>query len=58
LLYYNAALHSFDRAIEDCDEAVAGGLDKFSVVFADARLNEITLDPHHASVRSLFIDLH
>ena len=58
LLDHDAAAYSFDRTIENRNEAVAGGLDQPAVIFGDAGLDEAALDPLHAAVRSLLVDFH
>jgi len=58
LLDNNGAPHGFDWTIENGDKTVAGGFDEPSVVFCNAGLYEVALDPLDAIVRSFLIDLH
>ena len=58
LLDDDAAPDGFDRTVENRDKTVAGGFDEPSVMFCDAGLNEIALDPLDAAVRSFFIQFH
>src|SRR4029077_5585702 len=58
LLDDDAASDGLDGTVENRDKAVARCFDEFSVVFDDAGLDELALDPLDAVVRSLFIDLH
>jgi hypothetical protein len=58
LLDDDTAPHSFDRAVENRNKSVTGGFDEPSVMPNDAGLDEVTLDPLHAKMRSFFIDLH
>ena len=58
LLNDDTAPDGFDGTIENSKKSIAGGFDEFAVVFRDAGLDEVTLDPLHAPVRSLFVDLH
>src|SRR3954452_13579073 len=58
LLDDDAASHSFDRTVKNCDETVAGGFDESAVMFCNARLDEVPLESHHATVRTFFIEFH
>ncbi len=58
LLDDDAAADGFDGAVENRNKAVAGGFDQPAVVFGDAGLEEIALDPLDAVVRSFFVELH
>src|SRR5437879_3958626 len=58
LLDDDAASHGFDGAVENGNKSVTRGFDQPSVMPHNARLNEVTLDPLHAKMRSLFLHLH
>src|SRR4029077_5854360 len=58
LLDNDTAPNSFDRTVENRNKSVTGGFDEPSVMPEDARLDEVTLDPLHAKMRSFLIDLH
>ena len=58
LLDDDAAPDGFDGTVENCDEAVACGLNKLAVVFFDAGFDEVTLDPLDAIMRAFLVDLH
>src|ERR1700687_5041437 len=58
LLDDDAAPHGFDGTVKNCNKTVAGSFDESSVVFCNAGLDEVALDPLHATVRSFFIDSH
>ena len=58
LLDDDAASDGFDGTVENRDKAVARGFNKLAVVFVDAGLDEVALDPLDAVVRPFFVDLH
>src|SRR6185437_7983076 len=58
LLDYDAGPDCLDGAVEDGDEAVAGGFDEPAVVLPDSGFDEVALDPLDAGVRPFFVDLH
>jgi hypothetical protein len=58
LLDNDTAPNSFDRTVENRNKSVTSGFDEPSVMPDDAGLDEVTLDPLHAKMRSFLIDLH
>src|SRR4051794_13744289 len=58
LLDDNAAAYRFDGTVENRNEAVPGRLDQLPMMFRDAGLYQVALDPLDAVVRSFFVDFH
>jgi hypothetical protein len=58
LLDDDTASNSFDRTVENRNKSVTGGFDESSVMTQNAGLDEVTLEPLHAKMRSFLIDLH
>src|SRR6185369_15871537 len=58
LLNDDAAANGLDGTVEDRDEAVSRRLHQRSMVFDDAGLDEIPLDPLDANMRAFLVGLH
>src|SRR3954462_3081901 len=58
LLNDDTAAYSLDGTVKDRNEAIPCRFNQLAVMFDDARLDEIALDPLDAVVCPLLVDLH